>query len=85
MRCPGHQLLETITRVRSIMHSLHFMANAYCARMPSVRISYQGRVVHIAASVGEPYRVHDLRHTHAAWLIANGEHAKTIQNSAMPR
>lgn len=33
----------------------------------------------VAASVGEPCRVHDLRHTHAAWLIANGEHAKTIQ------
>ena len=33
----------------------------------------------VAASVGQPCRVHDLRHTHAAWLIAAGEHPKTIQ------
>lgn len=31
------------------------------------------------ASVGEPLRFHDLRHTHAAILIAQGEHPKVIQ------
>ena len=33
----------------------------------------------VDASVGRPCRLHDLRHTHAAWLIALGEHPKTIQ------
>ncbi len=33
----------------------------------------------VEASVGLPCRVHDLRHTHAAWLIAAGEHPKAIQ------
>ncbi len=33
----------------------------------------------VRASVGEPLRFHDLRHTHAAMLIAQGEHPKVIQ------
>jgi len=33
----------------------------------------------VAESVGPPCRVHDLRHNHAAWLIADGEHPKAIQ------
>ena len=33
----------------------------------------------VAESVGPPCRVHDLRHTHAARLIADGEHPKAIQ------
>jgi integrase len=32
----------------------------------------------VAAAGLEPLRLHDLRHTHAAWLIAQGEHAKVI-------
>jgi integrase len=33
----------------------------------------------VRASVGEPCTFHDLRHTHAALLIALGEHPKVIQ------
>jgi integrase len=33
----------------------------------------------VTESVGLPCRIHDLRHTHAAWLIADGEHPKAIQ------
>jgi integrase len=33
----------------------------------------------VRSSVGEPLRFHDLRHTHAAILIAQGEHPKVIQ------
>jgi integrase len=33
----------------------------------------------VAESVGLPCRIHDLRHTHAAWLIADGVHPKAIQ------
>lgn len=33
----------------------------------------------VAESVGAPCRIHDLHHTHASWLIAAGEHPKSIQ------
>lgn len=33
----------------------------------------------VADSVGAPCRIHGLRHTHASWLIAAGEHPKAIQ------
>lgn len=32
------------------------------------------------ASVGEPLRFHDLRHTHAALLIAQGVHVKVLRD-----
>ncbi len=34
----------------------------------------------VRASVGEPLRFHDLRHTHAAMLIAEGVHPKVLQH-----
>lgn len=34
----------------------------------------------VAASVGEPFRMHDMRHSHAAMLIAEGVHAKVLQS-----
>ena len=33
----------------------------------------------VRASVGEPLRFHDLRHSHVSMLIAQGEHPKVIQ------
>jgi hypothetical protein len=34
----------------------------------------------VEASVGPPLRFHDLRHSHAAMLIASGEHPKVFQS-----
>ena len=33
----------------------------------------------VRASVGEPCRFHDMRHSHAAMLIAAGQHPKVIR------
>jgi integrase len=49
---------------------------------PLLRRNFRRRIwlPAVRASVGDPMRFHDLRHTHAAMLIAQGEHPKVIQN-----
>lgn len=49
--------------------------------LPIRRSNFRNRiwVKAVADSVGDPMRFHDLRHTHAAFSIANGEHPKAIQ------
>lgn len=48
---------------------------------PLRRNNFRSRVFlpAVRASVGEPMRFHDLRHSHVAALIAQGEHPKVIQ------
>ncbi len=48
---------------------------------PIRRTTWQRRVwlPAVGATVGEPLRFHDLRHTHVALLIDQGEHPKAIQ------
>lgn len=48
---------------------------------PIRRTNYRRRIWKpaVEASVGEPCTFHDLRHSHAAFLIAQGEHPKVIQ------
>jgi integrase len=41
-------------------------------------IRHRGWEKAVRSSVGEPMRIHDLRHTHVALLIAAGAHAKVI-------
>ena len=49
--------------------------------LPIRRANFRNRIwlKAVADSVGSPMRLHDLRHSHAAYLIANGEQPKTIQ------
>ena len=48
---------------------------------PARRTNFRRRtwVPAVRSSVGEPMRFHDLRRTHVALLIEQGEHPKTIQ------
>ena len=52
-----------------------------CGFQPDMRTTIRTRnwLPATRASVGLPLRFHDLRHTHAAILIAQGEHPKVIQ------
>lgn len=49
--------------------------------LPIRRTNWRARVwlPAVAATVGQPMRFHDLRHSHAAMLIAQGAHPKVIQ------
>lgn len=49
---------------------------------PMRRTNFRTRIWQpsVRESVGEPCTFHDLRHTHAALLIAQGEHPKVIQS-----
>ncbi len=56
--------------------------SAYFILSPLLPIREHGRRVFlpaVQASVGEPMRFHDLRHTRVAMLISQGEHPKVIQ------
>ncbi len=81
---------RTITLPRFVVETLTRHLDAYPPVGDMVWTTEQGALLRrgafgriwrkaVAESVGPPCRIHDLRHTHAAWLIADGEHPKAIQ------
>jgi integrase len=65
---PGGDLLFTNPQGNRVLH-----AN-YWNRV------WKPTVDRFAAETGKRPRVHDLRHSHASWLIAKGEHMETIRD-----
>lgn len=72
------ELAEHLSRYPAVSDGLVFTVPS---GGPLRRTNFRRRVwlPAVAETVGEPMRFHDLRHTHAAWLVAHGSHPKTIQ------
>jgi len=65
---PGTELLFTGANGHRVSHS-NFYNRTWA---PAVR--------QFAATTGKRPRIHDLRHSHASWLIAKGQHMETIRD-----